>query len=54
MFCDKYFTWPSLLHTRVHIKQYIKEWFAARNIREDKAIVNIANISHTRMKVGLQ
>lgn len=54
MFRDKYFSRPSLLHTRVHIKQFIKEWFAVRNIRKDKGIVNIANISHRQINVGLQ
>jgi hypothetical protein len=29
-------------------------WFAIRNTRDDEALLNFANFSHMRIKVGLQ
>lgn len=31
-----------------------RDWFAAGNIRNDKAFANLVKISHTQIKVGLQ
>lgn len=37
-----------------YYNHHANEWSAARNIHDDEAIANLANISHMQIKVDLQ
>lgn len=49
LFCDflvreDYFTQPSLMRILVVIRTILHDWLTARNIHDDKALVNLAKI----------
>lgn len=48
-FCDKNEDCP-----KNTIPKTFEDWFAARNIRGDVALANLAKISRTKIKAGLQ
>lgn len=52
--CDEYFSWPCFNNTCFDITLYSKDYFAALNIRNEEALVNLANIFRTQIKVGLK
>lgn len=52
--CDDYFLRPHFIQTHFDISPIQQRLVEARNIHNEEAPANLANISQTRIKVGLQ
>lgn len=53
-FTTTYFCIQDVDYLEIKIQETSEDWFAAINIHDDEALVNLVEISRKRIKVGLQ